>query len=224
MSQVENMQNPPHSHDKVLTWMRLWGCRPCCHSTEVIGICIRHDAPAPQPRRLNKHLEIICVHLGLLFCSTGPAVALRYPVLVGQLSTAPSQANGIHCSNQSINQPDAFCLWKDLKAAGPFQGLYQRKRLENILITQHSGSFHVAAPARASLFFLLSLICLRHPSLGAGRHSLHQAWVNISQVNAWICIPPIVSHHIQAHVHTHTHISPCTITHRDVTASNLPLC
>lgn len=91
------------------------------------------------------------------------------------------------------------------RAAGPFQGLYQRKRLENILITQHSGSFHVAAPAWASLFFLLSLICLRHPSLGAGRHSLHQAWVNISQVNAWICIPPIVSHHIQAHVHTHTH-------------------
>lgn len=99
MSQVENMQNPPRSHDEVLTWTRLWGCRPCCRSTEVIGICIRHDAPAPKPRRLNKHLEIICVHLGLLFCSAGPAVALRYPVLVGQLSTAPSQPNGIHCKS-----------------------------------------------------------------------------------------------------------------------------
>lgn len=52
---------------KCRTWMRLWGCWPWCHSTEVIIICIGHDAPAPKPQCLKKHLEIICVHLGLLF-------------------------------------------------------------------------------------------------------------------------------------------------------------
>lgn len=75
---------------KCLTCMRLWGCWPGCHSAEVIIICIRHDALVPKPWCLNKHLKIICVHLGLLFfglrCSS-PATPLHRLVIITLLST-----------------------------------------------------------------------------------------------------------------------------------------
>lgn len=53
-----------------------WGCCPSVRSVEVIVICIRLDALAPKARRLNKHLEIVCVHLSLLFFVHGGDLAL----------------------------------------------------------------------------------------------------------------------------------------------------
>lgn len=53
--------------DGVLMWTRLRGCWLWFHRTEVIIICIRHNALAGKAWCLNKHLEIICVYLSLLF-------------------------------------------------------------------------------------------------------------------------------------------------------------
>lgn len=69
---------------------------------EVIIICIRDDALAPKAWSLHKHLEIICVCLGLLFiaiCSGGSALVLCCLVIFALLSTVAAHPHGIHSSN-----------------------------------------------------------------------------------------------------------------------------
>lgn len=142
------------------TWMRLWGCRPWCHSTEVIIICIRHDAPAPTPWCLNKHLEIICVHLGLLLF--GPRCSSTFAssclVTIARLSTI-------------IAHPHGMRRWKPPKPV-------RREELPRFFADHmmETISAHSVRSRSGPLSFPpLPLICLRHHSLGAGRHSLHQA-------------------------------------------------
>lgn len=202
--------------------MRLWGYWPWCHRTEVIIICIRHDALVPKPKCLYKHLEIICVHLGLLFVdlrsSSCSALALCCLVIITLLSTVTAHPYGIHHHlKQSVNQRQPHYLWWELnsllirskiKCSSVSLGEIWGERLENHLPAQHMVSLHVAGGICGFLSPLSfpPLICLRHHSLGAGRHSLHQAWVNISQVSAWICISPSLATTC-GHTHAHTHIT-----------------
>lgn len=97
----------------------------------------------------------------------------------------------------SVGTAVCLCSWNE--------GKLFRKNLCRSETMQRE-SFHLAG-----FFYLPSsfppIICLRHHSLHPGRHSLHQAWVNISQVSAWICIfllPATTFGHSCTFTHTHT--------------------
>lgn len=116
---VSHVTSWEHAKSPTLTWLSALvdgavELLTAVSQYEVIFICIRHDAPAPQAWCLNKHLEIICVYLGLLFiaiCSGGSALVLSCPVIFALLSTMTAHPHGIHCSNhpnQSANKTDTF--------------------------------------------------------------------------------------------------------------------
>lgn len=218
MSQVGDMQNPLRSHDKVTNVDEALGLLtvvPQCrgdyhlHPTWCSG---------PKPCCLKKHLEIICVHLGLLFFCPGMILLCHHrPIIYNKVILMASYAVKTNRTSQEVKEKlfarscsAAMFLWDET----------WRERLGNRLTAQ-CGVWR--AWGFLSPFSFPPLICLRHHSLGTGRHSLHQAWVNISQVSARICIPPSPATTC-GHTHAYTHMPSHYYTHTDATASNLPLC
>lgn len=117
-----------------------------------------------------------------------------------QFPTVTAHPCGIHCLNKSLGIERTSPFFKNSRNLG-----FIRQRLENHLYR--------------ALFFLL--LCFRStylpetPSLGAGRHGLHQARVNISQVSAQICIftlPATTAGCIRGTL--------CAVTHADESVSN----
>lgn len=146
------------------------------HRTEVIIICIQHDALAGKARRLNKHLEIICVYLSLLFFAIrggggGGGVLLpcchRQRLLITMASNYPNQ------SVKPLPPPGKrkSNYFQSCRATKPLSGRYDQKTtlppMQRIDLPQ-AGVFSDSSP-------FPPYICLRHHSLGSGRHSLHQA-------------------------------------------------
>lgn len=124
------------------------------------------------PWCLSKHLEVICVHLGLLFLSPCS-------------SSSSSSHQGAALELAALSPPylhHAHTVHVHMEGSPPGGA---RSGSEILRCTECDQPGH--------FLFLSSppLICLRHHSLGAGRHSLHQACANISQVNAPICISPL---------------------------------
>lgn len=139
------------------------------------------------PWRLNKHPEVICVHLGLLFsspCSSSSShqgAALELAALFLLLSASRSRSTRSH---GRVSPPGgARSGWEILRCTE---------------CDQPGPLISLSSPP---------LICLRHHSLGAGRHSLHQACANISQASAPICISPspITTSAFRARRHVRTH-------------------
>lgn len=135
-----------------------------CYSAEVIVICIQRDGSAPKPCSLNKHLGLICVHLDLLFYGLHRSTSHSVWVL------------------QAIPNSDSSSLWHPL---------FKQIKQFFVIFSRIQGTFGFIR-LENHIFFLplcfLSTYLPETPSLGAGRHGLHQAWVNISQVSAQICI------------------------------------
>lgn len=206
---------------KCLTWMRLWSCWKWCHSTEVIIICIRHDAPAPKPCCLKKHLEIICVHLGLLFFGP-PAVAAAFPqplccfVITTPLSTMTARPHGVDCSNHPNSQE-----YQINRSSLPLNGDAVRQRFFRDDMRERRKHSHCTAQCVfkqgwTSLGFSLSLF---HPSSYLPETPFPGRWPSqfASSLSKHFTgerldlHPPIASHHMRTH--THTHIWPCAQLH-----------
>lgn len=112
------------------------------------------------------------------------------------------------CSGNSSSPPAALSRCYPHDSCMRRKHSHGRSPLEEFDQHQNSGAWQFY------LFPVPPLICLRHHSPGAARHSLHQACTNISQVRAWICISPLLittractHRHLctQPHTHTHTH-------------------
>lgn len=136
------------------------------------------------------------------------------PVIITLLATMIGYpSNAIHCSNhpsQSINQSPS----KELQGSVSF-GIIWGKQSDSAArcVWLTSGSLSLSLSLTPPPFH--PLICLRHHSLGTGRHSLHQAWVNISQVSVCICISLSPSSpHADMHAYTHTHTQLCAQLHK----------
>lgn len=176
------------------------------------SICIRCEALTPRPKRLYKLLQIICVHLCLLFFGLWTNVISLAMYFLAELwlflrrlvKISLSIRNITFHSHNSSQKNLIYSQISDglgsmgqsfLSGCGLREGDERRRDL----------SLHLSGPAWSEVFSLFPtppLICLRHHSLGAARHSLHSAWVNISQVRAWICIP-----HPPNPPHTHTSLA-----------------
>lgn len=137
------------------------------------------------PWRLNKHLEVICVHLGLLFSSPCSSSSSHQGAALELAALSPCYLHHAH----TVNVHTEGC---------PPEELDQDQEILRCAECDQPGHFiRLSSPP---------LICLRHHSLGAGRHSLHQACANISQVSAPICIsllPITTSACARRHVRTH---------------------
>lgn len=203
--------------------MRLWGCWPRCRSTEVIIICIRHDVPAPEPWCLNKHLEIICVHLDLLFsglCSSGSALTLY---AASSSSPCYQQWQLILMASQDIrwNRPNWTSKSKrrsDRSYTGCLGRIWEGWWESSLTVFN---MWLDEAEAFALLFLSSTYLPEtpfpgRWPSQFASSLSKHFTGERLDLHLS------IASHHMRTH--THTHKLQRARLHTDVATSNLPLC
>lgn len=122
------------------------------------------------------------------------------------------------CFNQqAIPNSDSSSLWHPL-----FKQIFGNRKNKSFFKNSRYLGFirqRLENHLDRALFFLL--LCFRStylpetPSLGAGRHGLHQARVNISQVSAQICIftlPATTAGCIRGTL--------CAVTHADESVSN----
>lgn len=191
---------------KCITWMRLPGCWAWRRSKKVIIICIRHDAASPMPYLLNKHLEVICVHLGLLFFSP-----------CSSSTTTHEGAALAPCCSVSLVSTLLTLTWKTFTRKVSPGGV-------------RSGSEHTGALAvkPGNFIFFSSLhsfawdtipwalpvtVCIKLVQ------TFHRWAPGFASLHCW---SPQV--HAPRHVCTQLHTHTCEITNGVTTASDLLLC
>lgn len=214
---------------KCLTWMRLWGCWPWCHNTEVIIICIGHDALASKPWCLKKHLEIICVHLGLLFFSQRqqqlcPGITMpcyHHPVINDDCSSSWHTLIK-PVPNQSVNQRESSLSLKGVVVQQCFFRDHMRKTVTASAVCGAGRTWSFLFPSRSR--FLPSTYLPETPFPGHWPSQFASSLSKHFTGEHLFLHLPIARATTCGHARTYTHITLRTITHTDMTASNLPLC
>lgn len=125
------------------------------------------------------------------------------------------------CFNQqAIPNSDSSSLWHPL-----FKQIFGNRKNKSFFFNSKNLGFIRQRLENHLYRALFSLLLCFHstylpetPSLGAGRHGLHQTWVNISQVSAQFCIFTL-----PATTAGRTRGTLCGVTHADESVSNAGL-